>query len=212
MMLFWGVIRLQITNKKFPKSLFPLTWNKCCFTLISVGQLAWKIKNWVLYMVRNHQDGYPYINLSQFFVAVENIQKHNFFGKIDWSMNSWPRWAGDCQGYKKNYFNFQNLTKNGNKVWTISKAEMTLLFSSVLHFLFLLKIYRIVNFLEKLFGQWIPNRNGRGIARDIKKKYFHFQNLTINGNKLWTRETIPSQTSDMGKKTVSVLTPSLLLP
>ena len=30
-------------------------------------------------MVRNHQDGYPYINLSNFFVVVENIQKRQFF-------------------------------------------------------------------------------------------------------------------------------------
>ena len=35
---------------------------------------------------------------------------------------------------KKNYFHFQNLTKNGNKVWTIKKAEMTLLFSLVFSF------------------------------------------------------------------------------
>ena len=38
-------------------------------------------------------------------------------------------------------------------------------------------------FLEKIIGQLIPDRDGRGIARDIKKKYFHFQNLTKNGNK-----------------------------
>ena len=41
-------------------------------------------------------------------------------------------------------------------------------------------------FLVKLIGQWIPDRNGRGIARDIQKNYFHFQNLTKNGNKVWT--------------------------
>ena len=32
--------------------------------------------------------------------------------------------------------------------------------------------------MVKLIGQWISDRDGRGIARDIKKKYFHFQNLT----------------------------------
>ena len=41
-------------------------------------------------------------------------------------------------------------------------------------------------FLEKLIGQWIPDRNGRGIARDIKKNYFHFQNATKTGNKVGT--------------------------
>ena len=30
------------------------------------------------------------------FFVVENIQKRNFFGKINWSMNSGPGWAGDC--------------------------------------------------------------------------------------------------------------------
>ena len=34
--------------------------------------------------------------------------------------------------------------------------------------------------------QWIPYGNGRVIARDIKKYYFHFQNLTENGSKVWT--------------------------
>ena len=54
-----------------------------------------------IYMVRNHQDGYPYINLSQFFCC-----------------------------------------------WKYTETSI---------------------FLEKLIGQWIPNRNRRGIARDIKK-------------------------------------------
>ena len=54
------------------------------------------------------------------------------------------------------------------------------------NFLLLLKIYRIFNFLEKLIGQCIPDRDGRGIARDIKKNNFHFQNATKNGNKVGT--------------------------
>ena len=37
-------------------------------------------------------------------------------------------------------------------------------------FLLLLKIYRNINFLVKFIGLWIPDGNGRGIARDIKKK------------------------------------------
>ena len=53
-------------------------------------------------------------------------------------------------------------------------------------FFFFWKYTETSIFLEKLIGQWIPNRNGRGIAREIKKKYFHFQNLTKNGNKVWT--------------------------
>ena len=69
------------------------------------------------YMVMNHQDRYPCLNLHCF--VVENIQEHNFF-------------------------------------------------------------------FVKLIGQWIPNGDGRGIARDIKKIYFYFQNLTKNVNKVGT--------------------------
>ena len=50
---------------------------------------------WSLEMFRNHQDGYPYINLSQ-FVFLKINRNVNFFWKIYWSMNSGPRWAGDC--------------------------------------------------------------------------------------------------------------------
>ena len=41
-------------------------------------------------------------------------------------------------------------------------------------------------FLEKMIGQWIPDRDERGIARDIKKNYFYFWNATKNGNKVGT--------------------------
>ena len=41
-------------------------------------------------------------------------------------------------------------------------------------------------FLVKLIGHWIPNGDGRGIARDIKKKLFNFQNSTKNGNQVGT--------------------------
>ena len=55
------------------------------------------------------------------------------------------------------------------------------------HFL-LLQIFKKKTsiFLVNLIGQEIPNGNGRGIARNIKKYYFHFQNLTKNGNKVGT--------------------------
>ena len=41
-------------------------------------------------------------------------------------------------------------------------------------------------FLVKLICQWIPNSEGRRKARDILKKYFHFQNSSKNGNKVGT--------------------------
>ena len=62
---------------------------------------------------------------------------------------------------------------------------MTLLFSSVLHFLLLLKIYRIVTFFGKIY--WSMNSESRwaGNCQVYKKKYFHFQNLTKNCNTVW---------------------------
>ena len=39
-----------------------------------------------------------------------------------------------------------------------------------------------------------------------------FKGITTNKNTKPTRETVPSQTSDMGKKTVSVLAHPFLLP
>ena len=63
-------------------------------------------------MVRNHQDGYPYINLSLFILYILKIYRNiNFCGKIDWSMNSGPQWAGDCKGYQKKLFPFSKLDK-----------------------------------------------------------------------------------------------------
>ena len=47
----------------------------------------------------------------------------NFFGKIDWSMNSgWQR-AGDTKDILNIHFNFQDSTKKGCKVGTIYKTE-----------------------------------------------------------------------------------------
>ena len=44
-----------------------------------------------------------------------------------------------------------------------------------LHFSFAPFFWR---YTETLIGQWIPDGDGRGIARDIKINYFHVQNLT----------------------------------
>ena len=54
-----------------------------------------------------------------------------------------------------------------------------------LHF-FLLQYTETSIFLVKLIVQWIFDGNGRGIARDINKINFHFQNSTKNGNKVGT--------------------------
>ena len=56
------------------------------------------------------------VTFSFFF---ENIQKHHFFDKIDWSMNLDGNGQGIARDIKKNYLPFQNATKKGNKVWKI---------------------------------------------------------------------------------------------
>ena len=77
--------------------------------------------------------------------------------------------------------------KNKKKVqnWRKEKCPGTLLFSSVLHF-FWLKIYRIVNLFGKIDLSLNSGPQWAGIARNIKKNYFHFQNATKNGNKVVT--------------------------
>ena len=52
-----------------------------------------------------------------------------------------------------------------------------------LNFFFFLKISWNLNFLVKLIGQGIPDGEGRGLTRDIKKKN---QNSTKNVNKIAT--------------------------
>ena len=47
---------------------------------------------------------------------------------------------------------------------------MIFFFSSVWHFFLFENIQNCQFFLEKLIYQWIPDRDGRGIARDINKK------------------------------------------
>ena len=53
------------------------------------------------YMVRHNQDGYPYLNLSLFLLLLKIYGNVNFFGKINWSMNSGRRWAGVASNIKK---------------------------------------------------------------------------------------------------------------
>ena len=134
-------------------------------------------------MVRNHQDGYHYINLSQFFFW-KYTEMAIFLEKLI------GKWIPDRDGrgiardIKRNYFHFQNLTKNGNKVWTTSNAEMTLLISSFAFFVVVENIQNRQFFLEKLIGQWIPDHDGWGIARDIKKNILIFKTLQKTVTKL----------------------------
>ena len=71
------------------------------------------------------------------FLLLKIYRIVNFLGKIDWSMNSGPQWAGDCQRYQKKYFHFPNMTKNGNKaqgyqkkLFSLSKRDKKSFFSA----------------------------------------------------------------------------------
>ena len=75
------------------------------------------------------------------------------------------------QFYQKK-LTFLYIFNNNKKVTSFSG---TLLFSSVLHFSFCWKYTELSIFFEKLLGQWIPDCDGRGIARDIKKSIFIFK-------------------------------------
>ena len=48
------------------------------------------------------------------FFFVKKSTDFNFFGKIEWSMDSEPRRAGGSQEYLKKLFTFSNPTKNSN--------------------------------------------------------------------------------------------------
>ena len=115
-----------------------------------------------LYMVRNHQDGYPYLNLHLFYF-LKYTETSFFFGKIDLSMNSRPKWERITRDKKKMIFIFKtgqtgqtpkSLTNQFYKkklcffiFSTRKKNSFSGLFSTFQFFTFFcLKIYRNINF------------------------------------------------------------------
>ena len=72
-------------------------------------------------MVRNRQDGYPYLNLSLFFFSFLNILKPQFFGKIYWLMNSGRHRAGIAKDVLKFIFLFKTLQKMATKLRQFTK-------------------------------------------------------------------------------------------
>ena len=137
-------------------------------------------------MVRNHQDGYPYINLSYFFFFVENIQKRKFIWK-NWLVNEFRTAMGGglLEISKKNISIFKTRQKMVTKFGQFPKSEMTLLFSSVLHIFFCWKYTESTIFWKIWLVNEFRTAMGGGYL-GILKKYFHFQNLTKKGNKVWT--------------------------
>ena len=139
-----------------------------------------------VYMVRNHQDGYPYLNLALFFF-LKISGNLNFFGKIDPSMNSGRRRAGDCQGYlKRKEKYFQTLQKMVIKLGQFKRLKCREKSRKNLHFFFFLKkISKLI-----CFGKidWSMNSEPRraGGSQRYLKKIFSFSNSTKNGNKVRT--------------------------
>ena len=137
-------------------------------------------------MVRNHQDGYPYLNLSYFFFFFLNIQKRQFYWKY-WLVNEFrTAMGGGLLGISKKLFPFSKLDKKMvKKLGQFAKLKWpysSLQFCTFFYFFFE-NIQNCQFFLEKLIGLWIPDRDGRGIARDIKKLVFIFK----TGQKMLTK-------------------------
>ena len=75
----------------------------------------WSLK--IFYKVVELVGGGSVIN-GAYPVQFLKIQRNfNFLGKIDWSMNSGRRWAGDSQGYPKKLFLFSKLEKKLYQSW-----------------------------------------------------------------------------------------------
>ena len=122
-------------------------------------------------------------------LVFENIQKHQFSWK-NWLVNEFRTAMGrGLLGISKKIISiFKTWQKMVTKFGHFKKLKWpfsSLLFSSVFKFFFV-KYTESSIYLEKLIGQWILDRNWRGIARNIKKNYLHFLNTTKKGNKVGT--------------------------
>ena len=112
-----------------------------------------------VYMVRNHQDGYPYINLALFFFF--NIQKRQFFWKKR-LVNEFRTAMGEgwLEISKKIISIFKTWQKMVTKFRQFKKLKWP--FTSLqicIYFFLIMKIYRIVNFFRKIY--WSMNSGPR---------------------------------------------------
>ena len=127
-----------------------------------------------LYVVRNHQDGYPYINMSFFLLKIyKNIK---FFGKNLLVNEFGSAMSGGLLRISKKIISiFKTWQKMVKKFGQFEKLKWP--FSS-LRFCISCCCWKYTEssiFWKKLIGQWIPDRDGWGIAREIKK--FPFSKL-----------------------------------
>ena len=138
------------------------------------------------HMVRNHQDGYPYINLSLFFFW-KYTETSIFFEEKKLVNEFRAAMGGGLLGISKKIISiFKTWQKMITKFGQFKKLKWPFSSLQFCIFFFFENVQNRQFLLEKLLGQWIPDRNGWGIARDIQKNSFHFLNLTKNGNKVWT--------------------------
>ena len=67
---------------------------------------------WRLNIVRNHPDGYPYLNLSKQTKTSTNYSAFSFVGNLDYSMNAQTPRRGDHQKFFYTYtYSFNTLHK-----------------------------------------------------------------------------------------------------
>ena len=123
-----------------------------------VGEI-WHYKIRVEDMVRNHQNGYPYLNLALFFFF-ENIRKHHFFWK-KLLVNEFRTTMGNgLLGISKKIISvFKTWQKMVTKLGQFKKLKWPFSSLQFCTFLLLLKIYRIVNFFGKI--TWSMNSGPR---------------------------------------------------
>ena len=139
-------------------------------------------------MVRNHQDGYPYLNLSSFF----------FFWKLPETLivlvNSIGQWIHGDEGRgitrdikKKNILIFNTLQKMVTKLGQFTNLKCKEGSQKICQFFFFFwKLPETPTVLVNLIGQWIHRDEGRRNTKDIQKSHFHVQHSTKNGNKVGT--------------------------
>ena len=96
---FETILWWSVTAEQFSKSMKRFSFLFCL--------LPWYFDP---YMVRNHKDGYPYLNLLQKLFLT--IYRHlHFFGKIGWSINSGRRRAGNHSRHFKQSYSLSTLYK-----------------------------------------------------------------------------------------------------
>ena len=138
-------------------------------------------------MVRNHQDGYPFINLSLFFV-VENIHKRHFFWKNWLVIELRTAMGGGLLGIsKQNISIFKTLQKMVTKFEQFKKLKKAMRYLKKIISIFKTwpkKLYQILDNLKSWNVEKGPNFVNclnfvTFFCRFLKMKIFFFISLGI---------------------------------